>query len=275
MANAKASRRKMVNMQTAFVRKSIVTLHYATPLNPTLEACDFYHTVDLPNGEHHDGHWDLRGLFDVYTGRVPLSGKTFLDVGTASGYLSFMAEAAGATVTSFDASEDTPLIPIPWTENGEQGNVCCCGKTLDRVKNGYWYCHRAFNSKAKAIYRDVHAIAPDMGQFDVVIAGCILLHLVDPIGALMKIAQRAKDTLIITELDPYDLAPQPVLLPNFTRSHKRSPEDFMSWWQFPPEPISMFLDVIGFKTESVERFKMQSPIMNQTGSFYSLVARRR
>lgn len=262
-------------MQSAFERNKIVTLHYAEPRTPKVEDCDFYHTVDLPNGEHHDGHWDIRELFDVYTGRVPLNGKTFLDVGTASGFLSFSAEKAGATVTSFDASESTPLIPIPWVENGTQDNVCCCGKTLDRVQNSYWYCHKAFSSKAKVIYRDVHKIADDMGQFDVVIAGCILLHLVDPIGALMAIARRAKDTLIITDLDPYDLAPQPVLLPNFTRSHKRTPKDFMSWWQFPPEPISMFLDVMGFTTESVERFTMRSPLMNQEGKFYSLVAKRR
>lgn len=248
---------------------------YATPRTPTFDACEFYHTIELPGRPTIPGHWDLRKVFDVYTGHVPLDGKSFLDVGTASGFLSFTAESRGASkVLSIDADTNCVLTPIPWSENKSLNIHECLGFTLERVKNSYWFCHNALSSRAVALYRDVHALTPEIGQFDVVIAGCILLHLVDPISALIKIAERCDDTLIITDLDPYDFGDQPVLLPNFCRTRNRTPGDLMSWWQFPPASISLILEVIGFKTISVERFSMQSPLMNQTGRFYSLVARR-
>jgi 2-polyprenyl-3-methyl-5-hydroxy-6-metoxy-1,4-benzoquinol methylase len=61
--------------------------------------------MDLPGFGSVIGQWDLRGRFDNYTGRVPLAGRTVVDVGTASGFLSFDAEKRGALVTGFDADD--------------------------------------------------------------------------------------------------------------------------------------------------------------------------
>ena len=60
--------------------------------------CVFYHSLDLPLSGPQKGHWDLRGRFDDYVGNVPLSGRSALDVGTASGFLSFEAEKRGANI---------------------------------------------------------------------------------------------------------------------------------------------------------------------------------
>jgi hypothetical protein len=246
-----------------------------SPRNPSLSDCHFYHTVTFPDGTTQPGHWDLRTCIDDYFGQVDLSGRSFLDVGTATGFLSFSAEDRGASpVISVDAASDTRLRPIPWAEDIADHSIDC-HRTLESVKNSYWYCHRAFSSNSLVIYRDVYDLDNSLGQFDVVIAGCILLHLINPIGALIQIARRAAHTLIITELDPIDFGDQPVLLPNFCRTRKRTPNDLMSWWQLPSAAISLFLDVMGFETLRVTKFDMPSPIMNQTGHFYSLVAQRR
>jgi len=41
----------------------------------SLEACEFYHVVDLPDGTTTTGQWDLRRTADVYLGSVDLPGS--------------------------------------------------------------------------------------------------------------------------------------------------------------------------------------------------------
>lgn len=64
--------------------------------------CFFYHTVDLKTGETVYGNWDIRGREDAYFGGVAFSGKRALDVGCATGFLTFAMEDRGAEVTSLD-----------------------------------------------------------------------------------------------------------------------------------------------------------------------------
>src|SRR3981081_1232666 len=68
--------------------------------------CFFYHTMDLPGFGEVRGHWDLRGRFNEYIGGVDLTAKSVIDVGAATGFLSFEAEKNGAArVLSFDIAD--------------------------------------------------------------------------------------------------------------------------------------------------------------------------
>ena len=84
--------------------KTINPNNFAAPrLIRNLADCHFYHTMDLPEVGLQQGQWDLRGDFVQYVGNVTFTQKRVLDVGCASGFLSFSAEAAGAReVVSFD-----------------------------------------------------------------------------------------------------------------------------------------------------------------------------
>ena len=66
----------------------------AHPETICLEDCLFYHAMDIPGVGEIKGVWVLRGKFDDYVGHAALAGQTFLDVGTASGFLTFEAEPA-------------------------------------------------------------------------------------------------------------------------------------------------------------------------------------
>src|SRR5258705_11847467 len=67
-----------------------------------LEDCFFYHAMELPGLGLVPAHWDLRGRFDDYVGGVEVAGKSVLDIGAATGFLSFEAEKRGASrVVSF------------------------------------------------------------------------------------------------------------------------------------------------------------------------------
>ena len=61
-------------------------------LGLTLEDCDFYHMVDIPGHGLVKGQWDLRGREADYLGAVPLNGRSVLEIGPASGHLSFWME---------------------------------------------------------------------------------------------------------------------------------------------------------------------------------------
>ena len=75
-----------------------------------LEDCFFYHTMELPGFGEVRGHWDLRGRFKEYIGGVSLEGKSVIDIGAATGFLSFAAEKSGATrVLSFDIGDPRHL----------------------------------------------------------------------------------------------------------------------------------------------------------------------
>jgi len=61
--------------------------------NRTPAECHFYHTMDFGSGEIHHGAWDLRGGEREYLGFVDLAGQRVLELGPATGYLSFYMEA--------------------------------------------------------------------------------------------------------------------------------------------------------------------------------------
>jgi O-methyltransferase len=88
-----------------------------TPQRPwPLSQCQpglFYHSMDYPDGTSVRGHWDIRGRFDDYIGRYPIAGKTLLDVGTATGFLAFSAEQAGARVTALDMRDASEFPRVP------------------------------------------------------------------------------------------------------------------------------------------------------------------
>ena len=69
--------------------------------------------MDLPGVGQVDGQWDLRGDLRRYLGGVDVAGKRCLDIGTASGFLSFEMEKEGAEVVSFDADDPSRIHLLP------------------------------------------------------------------------------------------------------------------------------------------------------------------
>jgi SAM-dependent methyltransferase len=176
---------------------------YAAPVTVTdTSTCFFYHSMDLPQFGFQEGVWDLRGRLDDYLGGTRCAGKRVLDVGSASGFLSFATEAAGASeVVSFDMDDARRQHLLPFHHKEYYRDHCAwvASQTahINRWHNAYWLAHRAFGSSARVAYGDVYHIPAELGSFDVVIVGALLEHLSDPIGALASIARRCAATLVI------------------------------------------------------------------------------
>jgi hypothetical protein len=123
---------------------------------PERDDCYFYHSITLTSGEEVEGFWDIRGMFEQYIGNYQLAGKTVLDVGTASGFLAFGAERAGATVTAIDASTAREFARIPFRLSDYHLNrsefVTYTDDWLKRLKNSFWYAWHGQDSKVQVVY---------------------------------------------------------------------------------------------------------------------------
>src|SRR6266545_5079850 len=167
-----------------------------------LEDCFFYHAMELPGFGLVPAHWDLRGRFDDYVGGVEVAGKSVLDIGAATGFLSFEAEKRGAArVLSFDMSDARQQAFLPFKDKLYSRDPARWaeqyGAEIEQWKNAYWLCHRLLHSKAEVYYGDIYNLPRELGQFDVAIVGSVLEHLSDPITALSSIARLTKETIVV------------------------------------------------------------------------------
>lgn len=180
------------------------------PLDPSKSAY-WYHTTRFPDGEVIEGSWDIPG-FSQYIGGYDLKGKTVLDVGTASGYLAFNAELAGAEVTGLDAATTKEFRHFPYKETLSYQDIAASQaawteSNLDPIKRSWWYCWHKYNSKAKCVYaphQELYEWPAEM--FDVVQAGAIIEHLSDPVYSVGAWARLAREAVLLpwTEAVPVD-----------------------------------------------------------------------
>src|SRR6185312_5495540 len=143
---------------------------------PQIEECWWYHSINLPNIGPVEGPWDLRGRFSDYVGGVDIHGRSVLDVGVASGFISMEAEKHGALkVIGFDAENASQFQFMPHVAPPDQA-------MFSKMRNSYWFAHNAFNSKAELVLGDIYKMASHVPECDVVIVGQILVHLRDPLA---------------------------------------------------------------------------------------------
>src|SRR4030081_1538450 len=194
--------------------------------------CFFYHTMDLPGFGEVRGHWDLRGRFNEYIGGVDLTGKSVIDVGAATGFLSFEAERSGAArVLSFDIADPRQQDFLPFKDKlysrDPERWANGYGAEIEQWKNAYWLCHRLLDSKAEVYYGNIYDLPGELGQFDVAIVGSVLEHLSDQITALASIARLTKETIVIVS----PLLQTEERIAQF-ESLASNPEADFTWWTY-------------------------------------------
>ena len=147
---------------------------FAVPLKVEDPAdCDFYHTMEIPGHGLMAGQWDLRSGVDDYLGKVAFDSQRVLEIGPASGFLTFEMEKRGAEVVSVDVTAAHPwdFVPYPAEKLKELGEA---RPWMQRLRNSYWLSHAAYQSKAKVYYGDVYNLPATLGQFDIAVMGSVL-----------------------------------------------------------------------------------------------------
>jgi O-methyltransferase len=230
--------------QAYFQLKELVMtdIHYAAPrFVKDIGECDFYHTMDIPGVGVVQGAWDLRNEVDAYFGGVDFRNKRVLEVGPASGFLTMELEKRGATVVAFDVTDEHGWDYVPYPESFLETTKIGHVEHMRKIKNSWWFSHKAHNLKANIVYGDSTNM-PFLGEFDVAVMAAILLHTRDPLQIVEQCAKRSK-TIVITDLYRQQLEGAPVMYFAPNAGNRL----WGNWWFFSTALFVEFLKVLGFQ----------------------------
>ena len=267
---------------------------YAAPRpDVRFEDCLWYHTMDVPGHGVVEGAWDLRGGASRYLGDVEFRGKCVLEMGTASGFLCFHMERAGAEVVAFDLDSGADWDIVPYARADRVAFAATRRVEIERLHDAFWFCHKAFRSKARAVYGTAYAVPDAIGPVDVATFGSILLHLRDPFRALESALRLTKHTVIVTDLVPRGYRPlarvrKALSWMPLRRARKAARRmgaattDFIpdasrgdpmgTWWHLSPDTVVRMLAVLGFEETRVT-FHSQ-PLTGRDVDLFTVVAQR-
>jgi len=261
-----------------FTKQSRGSQTYEQPWKvDSLDECNFYHSTDIPGVGLVEGQWDLREGFDDYLGNYDFTGKRVLEIGPATGFLTFRIEKTAAEVVAVELPMDRNFwnaVPYEslglargrdssWTEVEQQFH-----EHIGRIRNGFWFCHEKFGSGTRVYHGSAEDLPESLGEFDVVLLASILLHSRSPVAILESCARLVKETVIITEIHDESLGEEPVCSLVPTAGNKA----WDTWWRFTPRFFTQFLEVLGF-TEHQVTFHQQLADKNPLNMFTVISSR--
>ncbi|HEY1593727.1 MAG TPA: methyltransferase domain-containing protein [Solirubrobacteraceae bacterium] len=207
----------------------------------------WYHTIDLGDGVVTPGMFDHRPVVDRYMLPESLEGMRCLDVGTMDGFWAFEMERRGAAeVVATDVGAVDELDwPRQWRERIQPA--------LDETKaERFALVSGARGSSANRIERSVYELDPaEIGLFDLVFCGDLLVHLKDPITAVQRILGVCRGSAIVC--NPAKRFP-------FARRRALAEFDGIDqfrWWLLSEASIERMLLAAGFdRIEVGRRFEL-------------------
>jgi tRNA (mo5U34)-methyltransferase len=152
---------------------------------------DFYHSIDAGDGVTTKGWWDLRHALNL----IPfpdVKGMRCLDIGTWDGFYAFEMERRGAgEVVALDVP-DLTAIDYPPAVRAQMGAADEATSGASR-NAGFHILREMLGSSVVFRPGNVYDLSPnEVGTFDVVVMGSLLLHLRDPVLALNAVRSVVK-----------------------------------------------------------------------------------
>jgi tRNA (mo5U34)-methyltransferase len=152
----------------------------------------WYHAIDLGNGELTPGWFDLRPFVRHYGLPDDMTGMRALEVGTWDGFWAFEMESRGAEVVALDLDRESDLDWPPRRRPAEW--------STEMRGDGFRLAKEIRGSAVERVDMSVyHATPEELGTFDLVFCGSVLLHLRDQLLALERIANLCTGTFISAE----------------------------------------------------------------------------
>jgi O-methyltransferase len=197
--------------------------------------------MEIPGHGLVGGEWDLRGSEEAYLGNVELAGRRVLEIGPASGFLTFYMESRGAEVVAVELGPDAEWDVVPNPRLDLDRIQADRRAVMERLRNAFWFAHERLGSRANVHYGSAYAIPAGLGRFDLAVMGSVLLHVRDPLRVVEQCARLA-DAVVVTDLHVPELDGTP------TAQFVPAPDSdqWDTWWRMSPELVVRFLAVLGF-----------------------------
>jgi SAM-dependent methyltransferase len=192
-----------------------------------------YHQIDLGADLVIKGEYDMARYIDFYNIPADLTGRTVLDIGTASGFFAFECARRGALVTAIDIWDAT---------------------LFNTLKE-------ALGLSVQYIQKNIYDLDASFGRFDIVICTSLLLHLPDVLGAFQKISSLCANMAIIATafLDDEACSGRPHIEFVGRMAKNADGSQYGTYWLMSPLAIQRILSTPGFsRVDEISRFSLIS-----------------
>jgi tRNA (mo5U34)-methyltransferase len=240
-----------------------------------LEKYFWYHTIDLGNDLITPGCYDYRPSLPAFGFPNEMQGISALDVGSATGFFAFEFEKRGASVTSveipslldwdcfpgetsqqFVEKTQRELAKVGWKPGQESLDHLFANSTPEELyryslDGPFEFCHKQLGSQVVRRYARIYDLSePALGntKFDLVFAGDVLWHTINPLQALAAMAAVCSGTLIIAQDLQDHISPHPIM--HYIGGDKAG-EDSAAWWVPNGRCFEQVLKKLGFKDVAV------------------------
>jgi tRNA (mo5U34)-methyltransferase len=215
-------------------------------LQSEVDGYAWYHTLDLGEGVRTKGMFDHAPVLGHYPIPDDLSGMRCLDVATMDGYWAFEMERRGAaSVTALDL-EDPDELDWPASLRPDHD------RTMDETKaERFALAKERLGSNVERVLMSAYDLSPELGTFDFVFCGDLLLHLKDPITPVENIRSVCTGTAVIVNV-----------IKKFRFYEKRPMAeldgiDVFQWWLTNLEGLIRIVKAAGFaRVEAHETFEV-------------------
>jgi tRNA (mo5U34)-methyltransferase len=217
----------------------------------------WYHTIDVAPGVVTRGWWDLRHALPL----LPLPdvrGKRVLDVGTWDGFYAFELERRGAAeVVAVDLADLTDIDWPPEVRADPTFDPTLSGEQPRPA--GFQLLHRLLESKVEWRGCSIYDLDPaELGTFDLVVVGSLLVHLRDPVRALDAVRRMVAPGGRFLSVE-FLHAPVNVLGRGRPLFELRGESSDFQWWLASDRGLRQLLKVGGFDIDEVSPYFLLTP----------------
>ena len=166
-------------------------------LRREVEERQWYHTLELAPGVLTPGWFDTRQVAGELPIPASLDGLRCLDIGTFDGFWAFTMEGRGAReVVAVDLLDPRRF---DWPVNSERATIAEIGKRKGQGE-GFEIARRALGSRVQRMEMSVYDLdRKQVGGFDFIYLGSLLLHLRDPVRALERVRDVCDGSLLVVD----------------------------------------------------------------------------
>jgi tRNA (mo5U34)-methyltransferase len=224
-------------------------------LQRRVDELGWYHSIDVAPGVATRGWWDLRHALPLLP-FPDLRGKRCLDIGTWDGFYAYEMERRGAAeVVAIDLPDLTNLDYPPEVAFDESFDP---GRTdVQQRSAGFRLLHDLLDSKVEWRGCNVYDVADaELGRFDFVVLGSLLVHLRDPVRALDAVRQVTAGQFLCADFVHARAQLGSLGRPMF---ELRGEGNDFQWWMASDRGLRQLLHVGGFEVEQLSPFFVLRP----------------